>query len=151
MCYCFSNLQNSSRLSGPDVTKRKMSLKIIWLVSCIIPQLVFSTNQSVGFSLQNFVLSANQCGFDWSPLLANTKTPCVALYESLSLCIIKSILLFGSYFTVPHVCQSRLLEILNSALQKGYRFTAVILDGLSERGPISASFLDQDATFSGPT
>ena len=58
--------QNSSRLSGPDENQGKMiclSLKIIWLVSCIIPQLVFSTNQSVGFSLHMFVLSANQCGF----------------------------------------------------------------------------------------
>ena len=63
LLFCFPSPQNSFRLSEADVNQGEMSLKIICLVSFIIPQLVFSTNQSVGFSLHKFVLSANKFGF----------------------------------------------------------------------------------------
>lgn len=62
-----------------------MSLKIICLVACIIPRLVFSTNQSVGFS-DHFTCTP-RC-----PVLKSSN-------KMLSLWIILFLFYFGSSFT----------------------------------------------------
>ena len=49
----FKTIQNSSRMELKQ-TKQKMSLTIIWLVSCLIPQLVFS--QMVSYYLSSLTL-----------------------------------------------------------------------------------------------